>query len=354
MSELKLRPPERENIYAANTLAVDIATHALTSLALARGFFPRRRWPIVVGMVVAGTLADVDLVSVLFGPAAYLSGRLTFAHSIIGTVAVIVIATGLAIVWNGKQKAAVADILAATGCAAIAHVLLDICGSAGAALFWPMRGTRYAADWLPGIDAWILALLIAGILLPELFRLVGSEIGAKDKTPRGRNGALVALALVVIYVGARATWHSNAVAILESHSYRGESPRRIGAFADSLSLLTWHGVAETQSNLCLLAVPVGGNGRFDAESAVCMHKPEDSPMLDAAQKTKAAREFLGVARFPRAAVDKTQTGYEVVIRDARDLAEEETRHRVAAQILLDANSGAESEKLVWASEVRLR
>jgi hypothetical protein len=76
--------------------------------------------------------------------------------------------------------------------------------------------------------------------------------------------------------------------------------------------------------------------------------------LEAAGKTRVAEEFVRVARFPRAAVDKTQDGYEVSIRDVRDLAEEETRGRVAAQILLDGNLKVQSEKFVWASEVRLR
>jgi membrane-bound metal-dependent hydrolase YbcI (DUF457 family) len=333
---------------------VDIATHALTSLALARGFFPRRQWPIVVGMLVAGTLAELDLVSALFGPTAYFAARHTFTDSILGTIAVVAIAAGLAFLLNGKRREELGAICVATSCAAVAHVAMELCSSDGVALLWPWRTTRFAADWLPDVDAWILALLILGILLPDLFRLVSSEIGAKDKAPRGRNGARVALALALIYVGTRAALHSNAIAMLEPHIYRTESPRRIGAFAASLSLLTWRGVVETQSNVCLLSVPVMGTGRFDPEAAVCLHKPEDSRALEAAQKTKIAQEFLRAAQFPRAAVDQTEGGYEVVIRDVRDLAEEETRHRVAAQILLDENAQVESARFVWASEVRLR
>src|SRR5258708_33838696 len=101
--------------------------------------------------------------------------------------------------------------------------------------------TRFAWDWLPGVDPWILALLLAGILLPELFGLVGSEIGAKTKAPRGRNGAIAALVLALIYVGGRATLHGNAVAQLDAHTYRGESPRRLAAVGDPASLAARHG-----------------------------------------------------------------------------------------------------------------
>ncbi len=221
-------------------------------------------------------------------------------------------------------------------------------------LLWPLRATRFAADYLPGIDPWILTLLLAGILLPELFRLVGSEIGAKDKAPRGRNGAIIAIALIVVYITARGVFHGDATEILDAHSYRGESPRRLGAFPDALSLLTWHGIAETQSLVCLAEVPVHSGKQFDAEAANCQHKPEASPALDLAQKTEIARKFLQSARFPRATVEKTQDGFEVVIRSLRDAVEQEVSHSVAARIVMDAKPKVFSEELVWARELRIR
>jgi hypothetical protein len=190
--------------------------------------------------------------------------------------------------------------------------------------------------------------------VPEFFRLVTLEIGAKDKRPRGRNGALVALVLIGIYVGARGVLHFNSVALLEPRSYHGESPRRAETFAESLSLLTWHGVVETQSYLCLIEVPVTSGDSFDPESGTCLHKPEESPVLAAVQQSVVGREFLSAARIPRAAMDKTEDGYEVVIRDLRDVAEQQTRHRVVARIWLDSGSRVVSEELGWAGEVRLR
>ena len=333
---------------------MDFLTHVLLSLALARGFFARRGWPVLAGMLVAGTLADVDLISVWFGPAAYLAGRRTFTHSLLGTVVIIAIAAWIAHRLDGKRRETWKGILAAASCAAVAHLLFDFCQSGGIALLWPFRGTRYALDWLPNVDPWILVLLLSGVVVPEFFRLVTLEIGAKDKRPRGRNGALVALVLIGIYVGARGLLHFNSVALLEPRSYHGESPRRAETFAESLSLLTWHGVVETQSYLCLIEVPVTSGDSFDPESGTCLHKPEESPVLAAVQQSVVGREFLSAARIPRAAMDKTEDGYEVVIRDLRDVAEQQTRHRVVARIWLDSGSRVVSEELGWAGEVRLR
>jgi membrane-bound metal-dependent hydrolase YbcI (DUF457 family) len=333
---------------------VDIVTHALLSLALARGFFARRGWPVLVGMLVAGTLADVDLISEWFGPAAYLAARRTFTHSLLGTLVIIAIAAWIAHGLDGKRLETWKGIVAAASCAAVAHLLFDFCQSGGIALLWPFHGTRYALDWLPPVDPWILVLLFGGVVVPEFFLLVSLEIGAKDKRPRGRNGALVALVLIGIYVGARGVLHFSSVALLEPRSYHGESPRREEAFAESFSLLTWHGVVETQSYLCLIDVPVTSGDSFDPEAATCLHKPEESPVLTAVQQSAVGRKFLSAARMPRAAVDKTEGGYEVVIRDLRDVAEQRTRNRVVARIWLDSGSRIVSEQLGWAGEARLR
>lgn len=308
----------------------------------------------LAGMLFAGTLADVDLISEWFGPAAYLAARRTFTHSLLGTLVIIAIAAWIAHRLDGQRRETWKGILAATSCAVLAHLLFDFCQSGGIALLWPFGGTRYALDWLPQVDPWILLLLLGGVVVPEFFLLVSLEIGAKDKRPRGRNGALAALVLIGIYVGARGVLHSSSVALLEPRSYRGESPRREEAFAESFSLLTWHGVVETQSYLCLIDVPVTSGDSFDPESATCLHKPEESPVLTAVQQSAVGRKFLSAARMPRAAVDKTEGGYEVIIRDLRDVAEQQTRNRVVARIWLDSGSRIVSEQLGWAGEAHLR
>jgi len=308
-------------------------------------------------------LADVDLLALLFGPAAYLSGRFTATHSLMGTVLVIAIAAGFFLLTqpkSGKPRkagptpaASLLSLLVAVSLAAVVHLLMDLATSSGMALLWPFRATRFAWDWFPFLDPWVLALLLAGIFVPELFRLVSSEIGAKQKSPRGRNGALIALALVVSYVGARATSHNHAVTELDAHSYRGDSPHQVAAFPDSFSPMTWHGVVETVSQICTQDV-AGGTARFDPESAACIHKPEESAPLASAEKTEAAQNFLQAARFPKASVGAATDGCEVVLRDMRDVAENESVRALAARILLDRNAHVTSQGIVWATRIELR
>ncbi len=272
---------------------MDFATHALASFAIARGFFPRRPWPVLVGILLAGTLADLDLLSSFFGPSAYLHAHRAVTHSLIATTALIAIATLITVYFSRKEEQPLAVVLAATSCAASAHVLFDLLESDGVALLWPFNHSRYAADILPGIDPWILVVMLAGVALPELFRLVGSEIGAKNKSPRGRNGALIALSFTVLY-----------------------------------------------------------GSRFDPETNTCLHKPDPSPALSAAQSTPAAKLFLQSARFPRATVEKTLDGYLIVIRAAEDHAQNATRRSVHVLITTDLSGKVLAQSLAWAPTSR--
>jgi membrane-bound metal-dependent hydrolase YbcI (DUF457 family) len=333
---------------------VDIATHALASYTLARGFFPRRRWPVVVGMIFAGAIADIDLVSTFFGPAAYFANHRTYTHSVLGTLFIVALSIVIVRFFVRNQPKTIVSLLLPLGAAAVLHLLLDLLQSEGMALLWPFSSLRFATDWLPSIDPWVLALLIAGIFFPELLRLVSSEIGAKSKMPRGRNGAIIAFVLVFVYIGARAILHSGSMATLEPHSYHGESARRVGAFPDALSLFTWHGVVETQSLLCVVEVPTAFGHSFDAGSAECFHKPEPSLELGAAEKTVTAQKYLHATPFPRAIVAKTQDGYEVVLRSVGDIAHGEVRRRVAVRVLLDSKFWIASQEFVWARDVTLK
>jgi membrane-bound metal-dependent hydrolase YbcI (DUF457 family) len=359
---------------------VDIVTHGLASLAVARGFFPRAGKVAVFSAVLAGTVADLDWLSVYGGPATFLAGHRSSFHSIVAafflTIVIVIVSGHLANRWYatriplgnlGKDETIpeepaarrifllrrfFAYLLGAPICAALLHLAMDTCQSDGVMLLWPFSPKRFAADWLPGIDPWILTLLVACIALPELLHLVSSEIGAKSKKPRGQTGAIIGLALVFVYVGARATLHSNVVALMESRTFHGETPRRVSAFPESLSILTWHGVVETESALNEIDVDAASPQAFDADSSVRQFKPDPSPALDAARNASVARRFLATAQIPKASLEKAEAGYVVVLRDLRYAAAGETAHEIAAVIELDPNNKVTSQELVWARDLR--
>jgi inner membrane protein len=328
---------------------VDPLTHGLASLAIQRGFFPRVSWRVVLAIVSVGMIADVDWFSASFGPAAYLRWHRTATHS----VAFAAVLTVLAFVFsrtlrNDSQRTAWSGFSwIAVATASGLHVLMDFLQADAVASLWPFSGKRVSLDILPSLDPWLLVILSAAILLPELFRLVSEEIGSRAKRPRGRNGAIAGLALALILIGIRALLHGNVTAALEARTVSGEIPRRTAAFPDAVSPFLWHSVVETDSALHVATMrSTGGDVNF-ASSVSALRKPEPSPVLAEAQASPAAMIFLRTARFPKATVQTEADGYSVEIQDFKDQATEERSRAIFADINLDKSAKVLSSELHW-------
>src|SRR5262245_52881917 len=162
-------------------------------------------------MLVAGPLVDLDFLASLSGPAAYLTWHRGATHSLLAALLaaplavlltfVLLLAFGMArwgsiMIPLGKdafspdaqsprtaalQNARSPLFITSLACLASAflHLVLDVCQVDGVGLLWPFSSRRFALDALPKIDPWLLTVLIAAIVLPELFRLVSDEIGAR-------------------------------------------------------------------------------------------------------------------------------------------------------------------------------
>ena len=333
---------------------MDPLTHGLASFALKRGFFPRVPRPVLTSMIFAGTLADFDWLSALLGPSTYLSWSGGPLHSIVGSITIAVF-IGVAIRSYAKSRSVLLNGVSwwlAPVCAALLHLGMDSLLSSGVKLFWPISSKRVALDWAPGFDLWVLILLVAGIFLPELFRLVSDEIGAKSKKPRGQAGAVFAIVLIAAYFVLRGLLHGSATMTMLERSYAGESPHRAAAFPDTASPFLWHGIIETESALHTVNVPTGPLANFDPESATHIHKPEPSPILDAAQRAGVAQKFLAIARFPKATVQRETEGFSVELRDLKYDALGQDSWAVVAQIGLNATGQITFAQLEWQNRPR--
>ena len=329
---------------------MDPLTHALAAYTLKRAAFPRVARGVTIAMLIAGTIADVDMLSAYVGPSAFLSFYRTYCHSLLAALLFSALVTLPFLLRKSaatEKRTFLFSIFGVALAASVLHMLLDLCQSAGVELFWPVSKHSFALDWVAHVDLWMLGILLAGILLPMLGGLVTEEIGGKSKGPRGRLGASVGLAAVILYVGLRFVLHGNALAALESRTYRGETPRRAAAFAETGSLFRWDGIVETDSALHDVEVETGLAASFDPDSAITSYKPEPSPALDAARDTAVARRFLQAARFPKASVEKTPQGFHVVLRAFPYGREAMSGPRVHAVIETDASGKVLSQELAW-------
>ncbi|HKV24210.1 MAG TPA: metal-dependent hydrolase [Candidatus Acidoferrum sp.] len=357
---------------------MDLVIHILVSLALARGFFPRLGKLTVLGAILAGCVADLDALSAYFGPSAYFSWHGTYTHSILAalvfSIVLLVIPllasssngpgpklsdpapTASHLTHNSARPSSLRSLLVRSFflffLASLLHIALDAAQSDGSLLLWPFSSRRFDAGWLPRVDPWLLAILFCAIAVPELLRLVGSEIGSKEKRPRGQLGALVGLLLALCYTGIRGSLHSTAAALLQSRNFHGEPARRVWAFPQPLTAFQWHGVVETETALDQINVNLLNTGDFDPDRSIRNFKPEVSPALTAARASVLAQRFLATAHIPKAAIETTPAGYSVTLRDLWYTEEGEPNHAVAAYLELDRNYILTSAELDWARDLK--
>jgi membrane-bound metal-dependent hydrolase YbcI (DUF457 family) len=332
---------------------MDAFTHGLASYSITRAAFPRASRATMVAAILAGSAANLDQVSATVSPSAFLAWYRTVTHSILGTLGIAIVLTIAAALATRRKPSAdgLLLIVFAVLAACALHVAMDLTQNESIQLLWPFHAQKYAADWVAHFDLWILLILLAGILLPQLLALVTEEIGAKSRAPRGRIGAVLALLAIFLYIGARSILHGNAVAMMDARTYRGELPRRVGAFAESDSPFHWHGIVETERAFYDLDLNLVPGSSFNPDAAVVSYKPEMSPPLAAAQKTEAGRRFLQAAKFPKAAVEKTETGYRVRIRDLAEQGEGRSGPRVIAIVETDPNAKVLSDELAWDQKI---
>jgi membrane-bound metal-dependent hydrolase YbcI (DUF457 family) len=336
---------------------MDIGTHALASLALSRAILPRAPKLLWAWTIPAGIIADSDQLSALVSPSSYLAWSRTYTHSLLASLIIAGIFAAAYRLWSSpelRQRLTFRSMFLAVLLVQWLHLAMDAAQWQGVELLWHFNPTRIAADWLPSIDPWIIAILIAAIALPEFFHLVSSEIGAKDTRPRGLVGAIVGLVFVLLYIGLRAELHATAIAQLRNRAYVGESPRRLAAFAELTSLVSWRGIAETGSALHQVTVNILSSRPSSFDPGVNLFKPEPGPLLQAAQATESAQRFLRIARFPKATVVKTEAGTEVQIRDLRYAATDERNREPMVTVEFDLLGRLQSEAIAWASRETAR
>lgn len=300
---------------------MDNITHTLTGIAISQAGFNRKTRYATLAIVIGANLPDIDLAWRLGGNIDYLEHHRGITHSIIG---VIVLGGLLAAVvyFLGKRSGPAKGrpplnwrwLLPGCCVATASHLLLDFTNSYGVRPFLPFSGRWYAWNIEPIVDPLLWAVLIAGLGLPALFRLITEEVGAR-KTGF-RTGAIISLCAIVSMWGLRDFSRHRALNMLDSINYQHSIPQRIGAFPNFANPFAWTGVVETLQAYEVLRVDSLAT-EVDAQDARLFRKPESSPALDAALKTRTARVFMDFARFPWSEVVPNETGTTVTIRDLR-------------------------------------
>jgi inner membrane protein len=298
-------------------------------------------------LVLAAEAPDIDVLSWFGGPLAAFKHHRGFTHSFLGvplvSASVVLVMYAASRLWRPvtKRKAAAPrwGVLWGLAClAGLSHILLDFTTSYGVRPLDPFSWRWYSWDIVSIVDPVLWLILGGGLLLPSLFALINEEVRSRrERLPRGRAGALVALAAVALFWGFRDYEHRHAIAAMQSLTYRGEDPLRVSAFPYAVNPFRWHGVVETVRAYHSLIVDsrtpeVDPDGR-----AKIRYKPPESPELLAAKQSPAGRVFLGWARYPiiESEPQERPPGYLVHFYDLRYTDPERTRgSSLSAWVLL--------------------
>ena len=305
-------------------------THFLTGACLGRAGFNRKTALATATMTLAAEAPDIDVVGNLKDPVFGFAHHRGFTHSFLGIALVSAAVVGLVyVVWRLRgRKTKDPNLPPRWGLLFLlaylrgppSHILLDYTNNYGVRPFWPFLEKWYSWDIVFIVEPVILVLLIGGLTLPALFALINEEVGVRQKGPRGRLAATVALIGVVGLWGVRDYEHRRAINAMESRTYESADPIRVSAYPFWWNPFRWSGVAETQNLFASMLVDSLAPD-VDPDGQMQIHyKPEETPTTLAAKKSYLGRVFLDWAEYPVVETEHIDTppgGYIVRFQDLR-------------------------------------
>ena len=215
----------------------------LTGACLSRTGLNRHAAYATLTMLVAAEFPDIDMLWSLRGPVDSFQHHRGITHTFLGLPFEAALVVAAVYGWH-RWRVAHAAKAAATrvpdssrvarpltaapvrwdvlyGLALVAllsHLLLDYTNNYGLRPFFPFDGRWFAASIVFIFDPAIFGLLLVGLIAPALFGLIGSEVGAKRRTFRGRGWAAFALLGVLCLWTLREVEHGKAVGIAMAQS----------------------------------------------------------------------------------------------------------------------------------------
>ena len=299
-------------------------------------------------VTLAAEAPDIDVIGRFKGSVFGFAHHRGFTHSFLGLILVSAATVGIVyLVWvlrgrkikdpNLPPRWGLLFLFAYI--AGLSHILLDFTNNYGVRPFWPFYERWYSWDIVFIVEPAILILLVAGLVLPSLFSLINREIGVRQKGPRGRLAATLALLGIVVLWGLRDYEHRRAVNAMEARTYQEADAIRLSAYPNYWNPLRWYGVAETPNFFAQVLVD-STIPEVDPQSQMRIrYKPEETPVTLAAKKTYLGRVYLDWAQYPITETEQLANGgYVVHLRDLRyDYPGRAGRSPLGASVELDRN-----------------
>lgn len=289
-------------------------THFLTGACIGRAGLNRKTAYATLAAVLAAEAADVDVLWAFAGPVEELKHHRGITHTFLGApfVAAAVVGT----IWLGhrwfewrranapQQRAKAPPVPVRWGwlyltalIAALSHLLLDWTNNYGLRPFFPFNPRWYAGSFVFIAEPLLWVLFLLALVVPWIFGLADSEIGARRKPFRGRGWAIFALSGMVVLWCWRWGEQAQARVMLENMQITTEPVTRIALEPYPVNMYRWHAILETRDYYRTAEV----NTWTDEIEGDALHntifKPRDTPAVEAAKQTFLGKVYLDWGRW---------------------------------------------------------
>jgi len=300
-------------------------THLLTGACLSRAGFNRRAAYATITMAIAAEFPDIDTLWSLRGPVAGFQHHRGITHTFIALPVEAGIVVGAVYILHRIFSKPSSQALSSNPKSALpaplrwgllycfallallSHILLDYSNNYGVRPFFPFNPQWYAGSFVFIFDPLIFLLLAMAFLMPPLFALINSEVGARRQRFRGRGWAIASLVCIGLVWCLRATEHARAVALASAQSMavpqpdtatptQFSQPLRVLANPDPFSPFRWHVVSDFGSFDQLAEINLLNNSLTPAQD---IHtKPNRTQALLAAEASPLGRVYMDWSPMP--------------------------------------------------------
>jgi inner membrane protein len=288
-------------------------THFLTGACIGRAGLNRKTAYATLAAVLAAEAADLDILWSIAGPVQELKHHRGITHTflaapVVAGAVVAVIAAGR-FLWKRRKPPSAAPIHDANASpalppihwgwlyltaliAALSHLLLDWTNNYGVRPFFPFNPRWYAGSFVFIAEPILWAVLILACIMPWIFGLADSEIGARRNLFRGRGWAIFALSAMVVVWCWRWAEHAQAQAMLENLQVTSAPVTRVALEPYPLNPYRWHAILETPGFFQTAEVNSWTGEISSDPMRDLIYKPTDTPALEAAKQTELGKVYL--------------------------------------------------------------
>jgi inner membrane protein len=278
-------------------------THLLTGAVLARAGVNRRAAYVTVAMTIAAEFPDIDTAWGFAGPLKGFQHHRGITHTLVGVPVEAALITGAFWLWHSLRKPAKTRaapvhwgwMYAGTLLALLSHLLLDWTNNYGIRPFFPFDPRWYAGGFVFIVEPVMLLLLGGALLLPGLFGLINSEVGARRTRFPARGWSIVALSGIGLLYALRLHERQTAE---ESVSEAAPGALRVFASPHPIDPFRWSVVSEFSDRYQLSTLTTLSGVPAPPSPADTLFKPVNSPAIETAKRSELGRIYLDWAVLP--------------------------------------------------------